>query len=120
MNIEEYTKAASRTCPDLGTDFLNELHMAMGMSTEAGELLDAYKKNFAYKRPLDKTNVCEEIGDLFWYAFNMCRLFNVKPEDIFDINIKKLKARFPDAFSEEKANNRNLDRERQILEELGF
>jgi NTP pyrophosphatase (non-canonical NTP hydrolase) len=120
MNIEEYTKAASRTCPDLGSDFFNELHMAMGIATEAGELLDAYKKNFAYKKILDKTNVAEEIGDIFWYTFNLCRMFNINPEDIMENNIKKLKARFPEKFTEENAINRNLDRERQILEELGF
>ena len=32
------------------------------------------------------------------------------------VNIEKLKARFPEKFSVEKANHRNLDREREILE----
>jgi len=31
-------------------------------------------------------------------------------------NINKLKARYPDKFSQEKALNRNLDIERDILE----
>ena len=31
-------------------------------------------------------------------------------------NIDKLKARYPDKFSQEKALNRNLDKERDILE----
>lgn len=120
MQINEYIKESNRTCPDLGSDFNNQLRMVIGISTEAGELLDAYKKNFAYKKPLDKTNIGEEIGDIFWYIFNLCRMFDIDPEDILENNIKKLKARYPEKFTEENAVNRNLDRERQILEELGF
>ena len=41
-------------------------------------------------------------------------------ENILDINIKKLKTRYPDKFTEENANTRNLDKEKEILNELGF
>ena len=39
------------------------LHMAVGISGEAGELLDAIKKNAIYGRALDVNNVIEELGD---------------------------------------------------------
>jgi NTP pyrophosphatase (non-canonical NTP hydrolase) len=118
MNIFEYMQSASRTCPDLGNDLNNQMHMAIGASTEANELLDDYKKQFAYGKASDKTNVAEEIGDQFWYLINLCRMININPEDVFDTNIKKLKSRYPDKFSQEKAINRDLDKERKILEEL--
>lgn len=38
--------------------------MATGVSGEAGELLDAVKKSVVYKKPLDRENVVEELGDL--------------------------------------------------------
>ena len=120
MNIFEYMKNASRTCPDLGSELNNQIHMAIGASTEANELLDAYKKWFAYGKQLDKTNVAEEIGDQFWYLINLCRMLEINPEDVFDICIKKLQTRYPDKFTQEKAVNRDLDKERKILEELGF
>lgn len=120
MNIQEYTKEAERTCPDLGSDFNNQLHMVIGASTEANELLDAYKKRFAYNKELDLTNVAEEISDQFWYLFNLCRMIGVNPEDLMENNIKKLRARYPEKFTSENAIHRNLNKERKILEELSF
>ena len=35
------------------------VHMAMGISGEAGELLDAIKKNVVYRKILDRNNVIE-------------------------------------------------------------
>ena len=56
-------------------DYLNLLHMAVGLESEAGELLDAIKKIVVYRKPVgdlsDKNsiawNVREEIGDLLWF-----------------------------------------------------
>ena len=120
MELKQYIIESSRTCPDLGLDFNNQMHMAIGISTEAGELLDAYKKKLAYNKSLDKTNVAEEIGDLCWYVANLCRILNLDLQEILQNNIDKLRARYPEKFTEEKANNRNLEEERKILEKLGF
>jgi NTP pyrophosphatase (non-canonical NTP hydrolase) len=116
MNIKDYIIEASRTCPDLGSDFTNQLHMAIGASTETGELLDAYKKNLAYGKPLDKVNVSEEIFDIFWYLSNLCRMLGIDPEVGMDTNVAKLRARYPNKFTQENAINRNLEAERKILE----
>lgn len=117
MNIQQYTREASRTCPDLGSAFNNQLHMVVGIATEAGELLDAYKKNFAYGKPIDIVNVAEEIGDLFWYIFNLCNMLDIDPERIMDMCIEKLRARYPEKFTQENALNRDLEKERKILED---
>ena len=116
MNINEYLKESSRTCPDLGSDLNNQLHMAVGASTEANELLDAYKKWFAYGKELDKINVSEEIFDCFWYLVNLCRMLDIDIEKELERNIEKLRARYPEKFTEYHANNRNLKKEREILE----
>lgn len=44
------------------------------------------------------------------------KVFNIEFEDILQTNINKLKARFPHKFTSEKALNRDLEKERQILE----
>jgi hypothetical protein len=43
------------------------LHMAIGVSGEAGELLDTIKKFAIYQKPLDFTNLIEELGDIEFY-----------------------------------------------------
>ena len=116
MNIKEYMIEASRTCPDLGSDLNNQLHMAIGSSTESNELLDVYKKRFAYGKEIDKVNVNEEIFDCFWYLVNLCRMLDIDIEKGLQTNIDKLRVRYPEKFTEENANNRHLDAEREILE----
>lgn len=73
MKLAEYQVLASRTCPNLETPEHDILHMRMGVISELGELVDAYKKHIAYKKPLDFTNVREEIADICWYLVNEMR-----------------------------------------------
>lgn len=47
---------------------------------------------------------------------DLCKQWNIDFEECLDLNIAKLKARFPEKFTEEKALNRNLEIEREILE----
>ncbi len=93
------------------------LHGAIGCCTEAGELLDQAKKVIFYGKKIDETNIEEELGDLLWYIALLCDVFNFKFEDIMEKNIAKLKLRYPEKFTQEKALNRDLDAERKVLEE---
>jgi len=116
MNYKEYQELSSKTFAEAGDETLNLLHCAIGASTEAGELLDAFKKHIYYKKELDVVNIGEEIADIQWYLFNLCRLLNLDMEQLLEANIAKLKARYGEKFSEEKAINRDLNTERNILE----
>ena len=120
VEYKDYQKESKRTCPNLNDQLrqglADEMHMVLGISTEAGELLDAYKKHFAYGKELDKTNVGEEIADIMWYVSNLCRMLNIDMEEMLQRNIAKLKARYPEKFDEIKALNRDLEKEREILE----
>lgn len=95
------------------------LHSVMGISTEAGELLDAFKKNIFYGKPIDKVNIVEELGDLLWYVAIMCDCLQISFEDIMQINIDKLRIRYPNKFTSYHAQNRNLESERKVLERKG-
>lgn len=92
------------------------LHAAMGMVTEAAELLDALKKHIYYGKPLDEVNLREELGDILWYFAITCDALGVDPSDIMERNIAKLRTRYPEKFNSEQAITRDLDREREILE----
>lgn len=116
MDIKEYIKQAQRTTAELADRFTDEMHYTLGIVTEAGELADVYKKHIAYGRKMDYVNVSEEIGDLMWYVANLCRVLDIDFDKMLDTNIAKLRARYPEKFDEEHANNRNLEIERAILE----
>lgn len=92
------------------------LHAAMGIVTEAGEVLDQLKKSFFYGREIDEVNLKEELGDLFWYMAVMANSLNISFEEAMRINTEKLRARYSEKFSEEAALTRNLEAERKILE----
>ncbi len=113
MNGSEYTRLAAQTASQ-ECDTLT--HYALGVCTEAGELAHEAKAHIAYGKDLDRTAVLEEMGDLCWYMANLMRLMDSSWEEVWEINIKKLKARYPDGFEKARALHRNLEKERNILE----
>lgn len=95
---------------------LQLIHYGMGMVTESGEFIDMIKKHLMYGKPLDEVNLREELGDILWYVARACDTLGTTMEAVMARNIEKLQARFPEKFTEEKASNRDLDKERGILE----
>jgi len=115
MDLQTYQKQAARTLRRLSNEQEDIQHMLFGMMTELGELVDSYKKHYAYGKELDMINVMEEMGDIMWYWANMCNITGINAEASLQINIDKLKARYPEKFNEELAVNRDLEKEREIL-----
>jgi NTP pyrophosphatase (non-canonical NTP hydrolase) len=120
MNINDYQLKAARTCAKIDGAIMDDLHMVLGMQTEAAEIADVYKKTIAYRKPLDFVNIKEEVGDLMWYVANLCNMNGWDLRDILATNIAKLEARYPEKFTEEQAINRNLEWEREILENVSI
>lgn len=92
------------------------LHAFLGLETETAELQDAFKKHIFYGKPLDRVNLVEEAGDLFWYLGILCHELGVSFEEVMEKNINKLRVRFGDKFTEGAADVRNLEEERKVLE----
>jgi NTP pyrophosphatase (non-canonical NTP hydrolase) len=126
MTLSEYQSAVLRT---ENSDFnsirgrldsdraLRLIHGVMGVQTEAGELADTLKKATFYGRPFDRINILEEVGDVLWYLTVICDAAGSSLEIVMNKNIAKLRGRYGDQFSEEKAVNRRLDIEREVLED---
>lgn len=72
----------------------NVIHMCMGISGEAGELVDAIKKAVMYRKPLDMEHVIEELGDLEFYLEGLRQQLGVTREQTLDANMTKLGARY--------------------------
>jgi NTP pyrophosphatase (non-canonical NTP hydrolase) len=77
-----------------------ELHMAIGLCTEAGELLDAYKKGIFYGRGINLQNVREEIGDIVWYLEILMDEIGYSYEEAKEDVIQKLAKRYPEKFED--------------------
>lgn len=92
------------------------LHGAIGLSTEVGEFLSPIKAHVFYGKELDRTNLKEELGDVLWYIAITADELGVSFEELMEVNIAKLKARYGDKFSEHMATNRDLEKERKTLE----
>lgn len=71
------------------------LHMAVGISGEAGELLDAIKKHAIYGKELDLDNVIEELGDLEFYMRGIRSALGVTRRTTLMENVFKLQRRYP-------------------------
>ena len=92
------------------------VHAAFGMQTETAEFTDALKKALFYGKPLDTVNLKEELGDLLWYVALAMDELGTDFETEMTRVITKLKTRYPDKFTADKALNRDLEVERQVLE----
>ena len=79
---------------------------ALGLCGESGEVADYLKKYIFHGHPLDLEVVKEELGDVLWYVALCCNAINVSMEDVMQLNIDKLKKRYPDGFSESASINR--------------
>lgn len=76
-------------------NFTEGLHAAIGLSTEAAEILDAYKKDmFGKRKPLRPDNIREECGDILFYLTVLLRAYNIDLRDIIKDNVVKLANRY--------------------------
>lgn len=113
MNPTEYTQNALRTLKtfDKTSDFLKEdqvgdidiIHALLGLSGEVGEVVDLFKKVYFYNKPVDMDEVEKEIGDVLWYLAILMDRTGLSFETVMQTNIDKLKARYPDKYSDSDA-----------------
>ena len=90
-------------------------HGILGIATESTELCENLL-NQIENNIVDNTNIIEELGDVNWYQAILIDETKADFVNILETNINKLKARYPDKFTEVNANNRDLNKEREILE----
>lgn len=125
VSSANYVDLAMRTDAVLTAELLHRLtnpqvvhllHAAMGMVTEAGELMDMLKKHVFANKPLDLVNAGEELGDSMWYIAKGVDSIRALMSEVMQQNIDKLRIRFPDKFSEHHSLNRDVTVERTFLE----
>jgi len=110
MNHQELVANLAKQGIDIVAELKPEqafvLHMAVGISGESGELLDAIKKWAIYQKPLDVDNVIEELGDLEFYLEGIRQKLGLDRNKILERNIEKLRRRYGNKYSNEAAQAR--------------
>ena len=107
MTINEYQIAALRTAQ---TDKLTArellLNSALGLCGESGEVADLLKKYHFQGHNLDLDHVAKELGDIAWYLAVGAYSIGYDLEKILQMNVDKLKARYPNGFSADRSLHR--------------
>ncbi len=92
--VKKLAKQGEDIVRQLSADKVDLLHMAVGISGEAGELLDAIKKHVVYNKDLDIENVVEELGDLEFYMEGLRARLLITRDLTLEKNIEKLSVRY--------------------------
>ena len=83
---------------------------AFGLTAEAGEFTEVVKKIILQGKPYNEENVFHmkrELGDICWYIAQACMALDNSFDEIMEMNVDKLKARYPGGeFDVHKSENR--------------
>ena len=106
--VNEVTSQESKNYPDFAAriyDLANDgvpterlLTAAVGLCAESGEFTEIVKKMVFQGKPATEENfyhMKRELGDIMWYFMQACMALDVSPEEIIEMNVDKLKSRYP-------------------------
>ena len=106
MELNQYQKLALRTAGHRHNTQKTLTNTALGLAGESGEVADIIKKTFYHGHPLDKEALYKELGDVLWYLAVMADGLGFSLDEIAQANVDKLRARYPEGFSEERSIHR--------------
>ena len=105
MEANIYQVLAARTINPELTKIQLEHHALHGMVSEIGEVHGIYQKVYQ-GHELEDEHLKKEIGDLLWFIAEYCTVKGWPLSGVMQLNIDKLKARFPEGFEADKSLNR--------------
>ena len=86
------------------------LTAALGLTAESGEFTEVVKKIILQGKPYNEENIFHmkrELGDISWYLAQACMALDTTFDEIIEMNVDKLKARYPGGeFDVHKSENR--------------
>lgn len=120
MNATDYQNLAMRTNDGKSRTRLSyKLHVdtpnvdlggilngCLGLSGETGEFNDMVKKWIFHEKDLDVDHAKKEMGDVLWYVAMLCHSFGWDMDEIMQMNVDKLKARYPEGFDTQLSAHR--------------
>lgn len=96
-SFDEYQEKALTTAKFSEDEFKDIMHWVLGVSGEAGEIAEKFKKIIRDKSgeisESDKAELKKEIGDVLWYLAVLARQLGLSFEEVASDNLAKLKSR---------------------------
>lgn len=97
MTFDDYQKKAPSTLVSHPDSLMNKTIMVLGISGEASEIAEKWKKLLAYRSGKitdeDKAELAKEIGDVLWYLTVFADMLGLSLDDIAVKNAAKLASR---------------------------
>ena len=108
MTFNEYQCEAMRTASGMSCETSEGLLLngVMGLNGEAGEAIDIVKKHMFQGHPLDREHIAKELSDCMWYIAVAAEGCGYTLEEIVNMNVEKLRKRYPDGFTTENSLHR--------------
>lgn len=109
MTLNEYQRLAARTINPRLTEAEIEQHALYGLASEAGEVLGLWQKQLQ-GHEIDDMHFLKEVGDVLWMIAELLTVDGHTLGEAAQMNIDKLKARYPDGFdTEHSIHRRDVD-----------
>ena len=108
--VRDLSKPGKDIQATLGDNDCHMVHMLLGVSGEVGELVDALKKRIIYGKPLDITNIIEELGDIEFYLEGIRQGLGISRIETLIANLEKLGKRYPEGSYADHFAQARLDK----------
>lgn len=105
MSPNEYQKLALRTW-NKGSQYPAIINGVLGLTGEAGECADMVKKAFFQGHDINREHFAKELGDVLWYIALCADSQGYTLEQVMQMNIDKLTARYPNGFDADHSLHR--------------
>lgn len=105
MDFSDYQRLAART---INLDISREdiiKHALFGMCSEIGELHGLYQKVYQ-GHEIDEEHLKKELSDVLWFIAEYCSAKCWTLNEVAELNIEKLRARYPEGFDAEHSLHR--------------
>ena len=119
--IDEYVKFAYDCFNEKpsGNKIMDLLNLTLAINGESGEFGDLIKKAVFFSAPIDQADLCDELGDIFFYYINIITFFGMTLEDVINANIIKIHERYPNGRDQSFLSNvRNKREEKRKIREF--
>jgi NTP pyrophosphatase (non-canonical NTP hydrolase) len=108
--VKQLAKPGEQIAMSVDIKKLEKWHMATGVVGEAGELIDAVKKEVIYNKAPDQENIIEELGDLEFYMEGIRQAYGISRSETLQANWDKLAERYAGHQYSDKAAQDRADK----------
>lgn len=102
MNFNDYqTEMAKTAAARIEGPEMRLAIWGLGLAGESGEVVELVKKHLGHGVPLNRDKLAKELGDVLWYLAMIGTELGISLQNIAELNIAKIRARYPNGFTTE-------------------